>query len=171
MQAVALSRRTLLMYCHLARPFTYFCPLWSVDATYTVQCTECTVYSKVKHVETYCTESFHSLVLLVCLRPWSVNFLSFCKHLYMYNTNHLCSTSERNWLICIYQYVYHERKKKAFDMFHTSCRQNIMCNRWGTDLDGLLFKMNGCFNPLEVKTNIFLGSFRIYVAGKQSMPL
>ena len=113
-QAVALSRRTLLMYCHLARPFTYFCPLWSVDATYTVQCTECTVYSKVKHVETYCTESFHSLVLLICLRPWFVNFLSFCRHLYTYITNHLCSTSKRNWLIHICQYVHHEKKKRSF---------------------------------------------------------
>ena len=38
-----------------------------------------------------------------------------------------------------------------------------------SDLDIFLCKMNGSFNPLEVKTNI-LGSFQIYVPGQQIRP-
>ena len=86
----------------------------------------------------------------------------------MYDTNHLCSTSKRNWLIHICQYVHHGEKKKLLAGF-TQVAVQKMGDTY-SDLDIFLCKMNGSFNPLEVKTNI-LGSFQIYVPGQQIRPL
>ena len=62
-------------------------------------------------------------------------------------------------------------KKKLLAGF-TQVADEILCTKNGgySDLDIFLCKMNGSFNPLEVKTNI-LGSFQIYVPGQHIRPL